>query len=394
MRTIHLQCHAGICGDMMLGALVDAGADFDALVGALRKLPVEGWEIRRQPDVRGGISGTRIDVDCEESGEHGHRHFSEIREMLARADLAPSAKQRALAVFQKLAEAEGQVHNTPPEQVHFHEVGAVDSILDITGCAIALDLLDVDRVTASTVELGGGTVRCAHGLMPVPAPATALLVAGMPVSSGAVLKECTTPTGAALLAALADAFNPSLSGEITATGAGIGQRDTPELPNVLHALLYEEAETTAHTGVPSEILSELSATIDDMTGEELAYLLDHLLSKGALDVWMTPATMKKSRPGTVVTALVTRSDHDQLLREFFRHSTTLGIRSTPVTRYTLDRESQTVETPHGPIRVKQTTDPEFPLQRKPEFEDCAEAARKADISVREVARSVPPASRR
>ncbi|MGE9295784.1 MAG: LarC family nickel insertion protein, partial [Puniceicoccales bacterium] len=364
MRTLYYQCPAGISGDMNLGAMVALGADPVQLERELRKLPLDGWELRFEADARGGVTGMRCDVvlehehsnghhhhhehghehahgvDCDGDGhgdgsvghhhhdsdegghEHHHRTFSDIRAMIEDSALSAKVKADAVAVFAALAKAEGAVHGMPPEQVHFHEVGAVDSIVDIVGAAICWELLGVERVVCGALELGGGTVQCAHGRMPVPAPATARLIEGLPVSLGATNKEATTPTGAALLVGKKAKFGEAVTGKAIATGVGVGQRDDPRLANVVYVSLIEQVADAQL----SDAVWELAANLDDMTAEAVAFLCDQLLERGALDVWQTGATFKKGRAGVVVHVLVEADKREAVEDVFFAHSTTLGVR--------------------------------------------------------------------
>ena len=421
MRVLYYNCSAGICGDMNLGAMIDLGVDPNALLVELKRLPLEGWEIRWEKDDRSGISGTRVDVilegesanhshshshghsdhdhthdhshahhDEEDSAEHGHQHehrtFQVIREMIRQSGLSEKVKDDSVEVFRVLAEAEGAVHNKPAEEVHFHEVGAIDSIIDIVGAAICWELLGVDAIAASTVELGGGTVQCAHGRMPVPAPATARLVESMSVSLNATNKEATTPTGAALLRGKKCRFHERVAGRQLKAGTGIGQRKDPIIPNVLHVSLMEteEADTSAHTFV-----WEVAVNLDDMTPEHVAYLCEQLLEAGALDVWQTAATFKKGRVGVIVAALVAETDLPAVESACFRHSLSLGLRKRRWDRVVLDRTIETLETSLGPVRLKVARDAEGRVcRRKPEYEDCKALAREHGLSQREVMRII------
>jgi len=420
MRTLVYQPFSGISGDMNLGALIDAGVDPDQLRAELEKLGIDGWSLEISQELRQGISGTRAKValahghththqhghdhepDHDHSHKHGHSHdhehthahvhrtFADIRALIEASALSEAVKNRAIDIFQIVAEAEGAVHNQPIEKVHFHEVGAIDSIVDTVGAAVCLELLRVDRVLASNVELGGGTVKCAHGVMPVPAPATAKIITGMPISQGAVNKECTTPTGAAILASTVAGFNQPTSGRVIATGIGIGGRDNPTLPNILPVTLLETVEnttiSTAATGLdalPTESVVELAANIDDMTSEAIGALLRRLLEAGALDAWATPATMKKSRPGHLVHALAADTKAPDIAQAFLVHSSTLGLRQSVATRWVLPRTTTTVQTAFGDIRIKHTSGCDF-TRVKPEFDDCDQAATQHGVSIQTV----------
>ncbi len=330
-------------------------------------------------------------------GHHHHRTYADIRQLIQASALSDAIKDRSIAIFQRIAEAEAQVHSKTIDDVHFHEVGAVDSIVDIVGAAVCLDLMKIDRVTASSVELGGGTVMCAHGRMPVPAPATALLIKGMPVSHGAVQKECTTPTGAAILAATVDQFIAPGVGIVTSTGTGIGGRDTPELANVLQIGVLDGAADAALSAAdaavaqPTETIVELAANLDDMTGEELGHLIEALLEAGAKDAWAVPVTMKKSRPGVMLMAMALPEQTDGVRAAMLMHSTTLGVRERRLQRTILPRRSETASTRFGDITMRVATLPDGAERAKPEFDDCAAAARAFKVSVREVSRAAEAA---
>lgn len=379
MKLIYYNCPAGICGDMHLGAMVDLGVDPAALLNELEKLGIEGWDISFHKDKRKGISGTRCDVRYKD--EHHHRTFADIRKIIEHSTLDSAIKADAISVFRSLAEAEGAVHGKPAEEIHFHEVGAVDSILDIVGAAVCWNLLGVDGIAASTIELGSGTVKCAHGTMPVPAPATARLVADFPVSLGNASREATTPTGAALLAGKGCQFGSPLSGRSLATGIGIGQRDDPSVPNVLYATLLEAGD---HNETALTKVIELATNLDDMSPEHVAYLSERLLEAGALDVWQSPASFKKGRLGCVLSVLCQPDKRKELSSLIFRNSTTLGIRWKEWNRDCLERELRNVETPLGAVREKLARLDDGGQRSKIEFDDLARLAREKNLSLAEV----------
>jgi uncharacterized protein (TIGR00299 family) protein len=376
MKILYYNCPAGICGDMHLGAMVDLGVDPEALLTELRKLPLDGWKIEFHKDQRKGVSGTRCDVHYKH--EHHHRTFADIRGIIEQSTLDADVKMDAIAVFRALAEAEGQVHGKPADQIHFHEVGAVDSILDMVGAAVCWKLLGISQIASSPIELGGGTVKCAHGRMPVPAPATARLVAGFPVSLGGTSKEATTPTGAALLAGKNCRFGQPLSGKSLGSGIGIGQRDDPDVANVLYVSLLE---TDSMSGAGSARVIELATNLDDMSPEHVAFLADLLLEAGALDVWQTPATFKKGRLGCVLSVLAEANQREQLTQLIFKHSTTLGIRWREWERTILDREVREIKTPYGPARVKAALHEGNLIRSKVEFDDLSRLARENKLSL-------------
>lgn len=409
MKTLLYQCPSGISGDMNLGAMVALGVDPTALETELRKLPFSGWSLNFESDSRGGINGTRCDVVLEEvSGrshkqshahvhDHGHEHphthdqshhdhhhphhhdhrgFSEIRDAIMESDLSARVKSDAVTCFKVLAEAEGAVHGIDPEKVQFHEVGAIDSIVDMVGAAVCWELLGVERVVCATLEVGGGTVECAHGRMPVPAPATARLLNGVPYRTGGAPFETTTPTGAALLMGKRCEFLASTEGRQLTSGIGVGQRNPPTLPNVLYVSLIEEfaAASTGGVGLDRDEVVELAANIDDMTGEAIGFLCSRLREAGALDVWQTPATFKRGRPGCIVHTLVECDKFESMEALFLLHSSTLGVRRQTWRRGKLKREIREMETKWGPVRVKLASGPDGLSRHKFENQDCARIA--------------------
>lgn len=405
MPTLVYQCPAGLSGDMNLGAMIALGVDAVILEKELRKLPYHGWKLNFEPDIRQGISGTRCDVILENAHtsnnerdhshthshshehshehshdhgiEHHHRTFREIREAIKHSDLSNKVKVDSIACFRALAEAEGAVHGIDPETVHFHEVGAIDSIIDMVGAAICWDLLNVDRVVCTTLEVGGGTVQCAHGRMPVPAPATARLLEGSPFTTGATNKETTTPTGASLLVGKDAEFGGKTQGLLIKAGIGVGQRDDPKLANVVYiSLINESASDNEHDQV-----WELATNIDDMPAEAIAYLCDQLLQAGALDVWQTAATFKKGRQGCTVHALVETPSIDKMEATYFKHSNTLGVRRHQSLRTKLKRKQWALETPWGGVAVKVTDLPDGSKRHKFEYDDCARIAKETNRSI-------------
>ncbi|MDR3114579.1 MAG: nickel pincer cofactor biosynthesis protein LarC [Treponema sp.] len=398
MKTLHFDCFAGISGDMTLGALVDLGIDPQVLRQELGKLGIAGWQVRFHRDTRGGISGTHGVVelsppkhqDCHDDHHHGeHRSWKDIRDLIVHSPIAEGAKKRALDIFGRIAEAEAQVHGCPVDAVRFHEVGALDSIIDIVGVAIGLDILKPDRITCGEIELGGGTVTCAHGTLPVPAPATLILVKGLPVKTGGFNTEMTTPTGAAILAASVDEAVQSRRFIEIKTGYGIGSRKLDK-PNVLRLSLREEDPFQTRAGYvepageepwKTEDLVVIEANIDDMSGEALGFLMERLFEAGALDVTCIPCVMKKSRPGTIVSVLSSPATLDSLRRRLFQSSSTIGFREIPVRRLFLEREERLVQGPFGEARRKTVFFEGKPLRSKIEYADRARIAREQGISL-------------
>jgi uncharacterized protein (TIGR00299 family) protein len=407
VKTLHFDCFAGISGDMVLGAFVDLGVDPEILKTELNKLGLEGWLLRFERDERCGIGGVHAIVDLGDRtdhhamddghvhvhshtprGHHSHNSWKEIRAFIEAAPLPAGAKARALDIFSRIAKAESEVHGTSEEDITFHEVGAKDSVIDIVGAAICLDLLKPDRVTCSEIELGGGEVRCAHGVLPVPAPATVILCRGLPVKTGGFQKEMTTPTGAAILASCVDEFISAACFREIKTGYGIGTRRM-EKPNILRVSWREEAVAAGLVrpwNIEERIV--LEANIDDMSGEALGFLMDSLFAAGALDVTLSPCTMKKSRPGTIVSVLAAPEQLDILRETLFKISSTIGFREIPVRRLYLRREEKKVSGSFGAARQKTVYYGEERLRFKIEFDDRARLARDRGISLEDAERIV------
>ncbi|MDR1240235.1 MAG: nickel pincer cofactor biosynthesis protein LarC [Treponema sp.] len=404
MKTLHFECFAGISGDMTLGALVDLGVDPARLVTELKKLNLDGWKLDFVKDQRNGITGTRALVeiagedhnrkqeehthhhgyehDHHHHHEHSHNTWKEIRRVIEASFINGGAKRRALDIFSRIAAAESEVHGVPVEEIGFHEVGALDSIIDIVGAAICLDLLAPDHITAGRVELGGGTVRCAHGELPVPAPATLILCKGMPVHTGSFDAEMTTPTGAAILASQVDEFVHNAAFTELKTGYGLGTRKLDK-PNVLRVSWREDAQPAAKEQDLIEIESILmESNIDDMTGEELAFLMECLFREGARDVVFVPCMMKKNRPGTLVSVLCPPEKLAAMRNTMFTQSKTIGIRETPAHCFALRRKEASIVNGGscaGKKKIVYYGGKE--LRDKIEFEDRADLARRKNISL-------------
>jgi uncharacterized protein (TIGR00299 family) protein len=386
MKILYYDCFAGISGDMNLGALIDLGVDKNYLIAELEKLNIEGFHLKINTDQRRGITGTKAEVIIENQDNEKHRHLRHIEELVNGSTLPERVKINALKIFDLIAVAEGKVHNISKEKVHFHEVGALDSIADIVGAAICLDYLKVDKVMASSIQLGGGTVKCAHGIMPVPAPATAEIVKNIPVKTGLVNHEATTPTGAAILVATVDEFTDIIDTPIVKTAYGIGNRDTSELANVLRVYLCEEAD--AVKDVSSENAMVLESNIDDMNPEHYDYILEQLFNAGASDAWLVPIIMKKSRPAATLSVLCKGELVEKIKEIVFTHSTSIGIREYAVKKNMLRREESIVETTYGSVRIKQSYFNGKLVRSKPEFEDCKSLAEKYQISISEIENAV------
>jgi pyridinium-3,5-bisthiocarboxylic acid mononucleotide nickel chelatase len=380
MKAAYFDCFSGISGDMTLGALVDAGCALEVLRGGLQGLRVEGWEIRAEKVWKNGMAATHVVVKTEDTQKH--RSLSTIRGILEQSDLPAGVKQRATAIFTKLGEAEAAVHDVPLEKIHFHEVGAVDAIVDIVGACIGFAGLGIESFACSPLNVGGGTAKMAHGVLPVPAPATARLLLGKPTYSNGVQKELVTPTGAAIVATVCEAFGPQPSMKVSAIGYGAGTTDLESQPNVLRIMVGEVCGkgVDGHGGT----IRVLQANLDDMNPQIFGYLLERALAAGALDVFATPVQMKKSRPGTLVTILCKPEDEEKFRGMLFAETTTLGVRSQLVERYALPREHVTVKTRFGDVRVKVSRSDGRIQHASPEFEDCRKLAEDGNIPLQEV----------
>lgn len=372
MKICYFDAFSGISGDMTVGALVDAGADASLLVDGLRSFGT-GAAFEIEKTRRAGIAATKFRVVGGETGRH--RHLPQILKMIDGSALPRRAKENAAAVFRRLGEAEARVHGVPVEKVHFHEVGAVDSISDIAGACFALELLGVEAVFSSALNVGSGTVETEHGTLPVPAPATAALLEGKPVFSKGPAMELTTPTGAALAATLATAFGPMPAATILSAGYGAGDRDFPGQANVLRALIANRTSASETVTV-----SVIEANIDDSSPEVLGYAMERLLEQGALDVTLTPQMMKKQRPGCLLRVIARPADQEMLASLVMRETTTLGVRVYAAERRVQERESVTVATPFGEVRIKTGESGGF----SPEYDDCRRLARECGIPLKQV----------
>ena len=384
MRILYYDCFAGISGDMNLGAMIDLGVDAEYLEKELQKLNIKGFHLNVTKDLRRGISGTKVEVIVENPDNEKHRHLKHVEEIINSSTLSETVKANALKIFKLIAVAEAKVHNIEIQRVHFHEVGALDSIADIVGAAICLDILKVDKVLSSPIQLGGGTVKCAHGIMPVPAPATALIVENVPVKLGLVQHEATTPTGAAILVATVDEFTEQINFKVTKTAYGIGHRDISEVPNILR-LYLSDTETSA-SGIIEEKAIMLECNIDDMNPERYDFILEQLFAAGANDVWTDSIIMKKSRPANKLSVLCKPEKTAEMKSIIFNHSTTIGLREYAVKKSMLERIEKIVETKYGKVRVKQSIYNGKVVRSKPEFDDCKTIALQEKISLEEVER--------
>ncbi|MEX2661103.1 MAG: nickel pincer cofactor biosynthesis protein LarC, partial [Vicinamibacterales bacterium] len=394
-KTLYFDCFSGASGDMVLGALLDLGLPLEDVRGALGSLAVDLGGISARRVLRAGVSATKFEVLAPGQAPHPHDHephphdpephphdhhsLTEIRAAIGRSALSPGGRDRAMHLFERLAEAEAAIHAVPIEQIHLHEVGAVDSIVDIVGAVYGLEQLGADRIVSSPLNVGGGTVRCAHGVFPVPAPATARLLQGVPVYAGDVQMELVTPTGALLVTGYAGSYGPIPAMTIERIGYGAGDRDPKRHPNVLR-LIVGDAAPDGHARRVVEIVCE----IDDMNPQLFGPLMDQLHHAGALDVFYAPVQMKKNRPGTLVTVLARPEDRERLSGILFAETTTIGVRYQEMLRECLEREVVTVATPVGDVRFKVATRGGRVLNAAPEFDDCARIAAERGLPVKDV----------
>jgi pyridinium-3,5-bisthiocarboxylic acid mononucleotide nickel chelatase len=379
MKILSYDCFSGISGDMNLGAMIDLGIDKAYLINELNKLNLEGWELIVQKEQRHGITGTKVTVN-QTRHEHAHRHLSDIEQIISGSELDNNTKDLSRKIFLKIAVAEACVHGISIDKVHFHEVGAVDSIIDVVGAAICFNALKVDGVHVSTIELGGGFVKCDHGKLPVPAPATAEIIKGLPVKKGGLDFEATTPTGAAILASLGTDFSRDLPFIIEKTAYGVGQKDPHELPNVLRVFLGE----TVANAVSGHTALHLECNIDDMNPEFFEFVAERLFKAGASDVFLSDIIMKKSRPGIILNVICETESEDSLKNIIFTETTSLGIRTFPFRKDTLARKLELLPTIYGEVKIKRSFYKDIEVSCKPEYDDCRRIALEKGIPLKEV----------
>lgn len=433
MKILYYECFSGISGDMNLGAMVDLGVSRDTLISGLKKLNIEGWRLEIVTDQRHGITGTRVTVVTEEgestvndndfvhshSHDHGHDHehehdhghdhrqengdlhhpesnlhshdhqqghrsLSDIEKIINGSSLPQNVKVLAMKIFSHIGVAEAAVHNKPLEEIHFHEVGAIDSIVDIVGAAICFDALGADKVYVSDIELGSGMVRCEHGLLPVPAPATARIIAGFPVHTGGVAFEATTPTGAAIIASVAEPLPADMKFVIKSTGYGIGQKINPARPNILRVFLAE----TGHKEEKGHKAYLVECNVDDMNPELSDYISARLFAAGAGDVWFSPVIMKKGRPAFTLSVICEEEQKDAVREILFTESTTIGLRVTPFVKETLHRVFEEVETRFGKVILKKSYFNDRLVSVKPEADRCAAIAAETGLPMKQVIQEI------
>jgi pyridinium-3,5-bisthiocarboxylic acid mononucleotide nickel chelatase len=394
-RVLYLDCFSGISGDMALGAMLDAGLSIDELTQALGSLALGDAHVHAARVLRAGVSATKFTVHdhsheaahnhdhdphaARSTHRHAHRSLSDIFILIDRSSLSPPGRARAKAMFQRLAEAEAAIHQMPVDQVHLHEVGALDSIIDIVGIVFAMEWAGADRIVSSPLNVGGGMVHSAHGVFPVPAPATVTLLGDVPVYSRGAENELVTPTGALIVSTYAASFGPLPSMTIERVGYGAGERDDPRTPNVLRVFIGRAADQPA-----AERVTVIECEIDDMNPQIFGVAMDRLYAAGALEVFYVPIQMKKSRPGTLLTVLAPPERRPALAEVIFRETTTIGLRHYDVDRECLQREIVPVDTPIGTIRFKIAWRDGRVMNAVPEFEDCAKLAETNNLPVKEV----------
>jgi pyridinium-3,5-bisthiocarboxylic acid mononucleotide nickel chelatase len=380
MKVAYFDCFSGISGDMTLGALLDAGVPLEQLRGELKGLDVPGWEIRAEKVWKNGMSATYAKVTTEDATTH--RSLSVILDILEKSKLSSPVKGSATAIFRKLGEAEAAVHDVPLEKIHFHEVGAVDAIVDIVGACVGFAALGIEEFACSPLNVGGGTAKMAHGVLPVPAPATARLLLGKPTYSNGVQRELVTPTGAAIVATLCETFGPQPPMSVSAIGYGAGTADLEGQPNVVRLMIGDAAR--AVVGLAQETISVLEANLDDMNPQIYGYFLEKALAAGALDVFATAVQMKKNRPGMLVTVLCKPQEAEKLTKLLFEETTTLGVRSHSAERRILPREWVKVSTEFGEVRMKVARVNGRIEHASPEFEDCRKLAEQKNIPLHRI----------
>jgi pyridinium-3,5-bisthiocarboxylic acid mononucleotide nickel chelatase len=378
MKIAYLDCFSGVSGDMFLGALLDAGLPWEHLQNALATLPLSGYKIESETVLRSGIAGCSFKVHVENK-EHHHRNVGMIREIIHSSGLSEWVKAQSIAMFERLANVEAAAHGMEPEKVHFHEVGAVDSIIDIVGGVYGVEALGIDELHVSALPLGSGFVECAHGSIPLPAPATAVLLEGVPVYSSNQRREMVTPTGALLVTTMAASFGRMPPMQIRRVGYGAGSSDPKGRPNLLRIMLGEPS-----AGTDTETVAVIETNVDDMTPESVGFLMERLFDVGALDVAFCPVYMKKNRPGVRIEIIGRPGDKDSLIAVVLRESTSLGVRFRYSDRVVLERRPATVESPWGAMPVKEVVGPEGRKVYRPEFDACRKVALEKNVALKEI----------
>jgi hypothetical protein len=378
MKIAYLDCFSGISGDMFIGALIDAGLPLEELRKVLQSLPLEGYSIEVTREERNLLFGTRFKVKVTRDPQP-HRRFSDIRDLIRAGNLSPSVRDKSIAIFESIAVEEGKIHGCSVEEVHFHEVGAIDSIVDIVGSVLGMEYLGIGTACASSLPLGSGFVETAHGRIPLPAPATVALLRGIPVHDSGLKEELVTPTGAALVKGLVHSFGPLPPMVIEKVGYGVGSRNLADRPNLLRILIGQ-----AQGGAHEETVVILEANLDDTNPEWLGFLMERLFEAGALDVVFSPGYMKKNRPAVLVHVMGKPHQKDQLMDLLFSESTTLGVRFHFTQRRILERFSVEMDSPWGRIKVKKVFRPDGSFHLLPEFEECRRIAKEKGLPMKDV----------
>ncbi len=384
MKQAYLDCSSGISGDMLLAALLDAGLAPKRLLDELKKVSLGFYEFKRTRAVRAGLVGTRVEV--RDPGQHQARDLANIEKLISASTLAEGVKTKAIKIFRRLGEVEGKLHGKPPGEVHFHEVGATDSIIDVVGACAGLELMEIGELVSSPLNVGGGRVETEHGSLPVPAPATAELLKEIPVYSSGVEGELVTPTGAAIVSTLAASFGPMPSMKVESIGYGAGEKDFPKHPNVARLFVGQSVEQVqAQAGPPGdELVSVIEANVDDMSPQLYGYLVEQAMAAGALDVTCNSIQMKKNRPGMEVSILCETEKADALAQLLFEQTTTIGLRIYEARRKVLERESVSVETPYGSVRMKLARRDGKVVNVAPEYDDCQRLASEKSVPLKQV----------
>jgi len=379
VKIAYFDCFSGISGDMLIGSLMGAGCDFKKWLVQMETLPLEGWSASIKKVKRGGLAGTKFNVKI--TSPQPQRNLSQIEKIIKKSKLPGSVKERAALAFGRLAKAEAVAHGVSMEEVHFHEVGAVDSIIDITGACLAVEMLKLDKIFFSALNLGSGTVKTAHGVLPVPAPATAELIKGIPAYQSDFPAELTTPTGAALAATLSDGFGPMPLMEVKAAGSGAGDIELAGMPNLLRVFMGEQGGGGDYE---EDNVVLVETNIDDMDPRVYEYVIERLLQAGALDAWLTPIIMKKSRPAVTLSALSEPGKKSAIIDIIMEETTTFGVRTAEYSRSKLARGFKEIETPGGKVRVKVGQRGGKILKAVPEYEDVKLAAEKSSMPLRDI----------
>jgi uncharacterized protein (TIGR00299 family) protein len=379
MKIAYFDCFSGISGDMCLGALVDAGMPLSALKKELGKLPLKGYRIKERKVIRGGIEATKVDVAVTNIAASRPRNLEDIEGIINKSGISRSVKKRGLGIFREIFRAEAAVHGKPSREIHLHELGATDAIVDIIGTLLCLEALGIEEAHSSAVNVGGGTVMTMHGVLPVPAPATAELLKGLPVYSSCNDRELATPTGAAIIKGICSGFGYMPPMVLLATGTGAGGENPDDRPNVLRIMLGEKA-------LSGDAVTVLETNIDDMSPQIFEYVMERLLEEGALDVYLSNVIMKKSRPAVKMTVLCPEEKRRELEEIIFNETTTLGLRFWRAERSVLERSVRKLDTVFGPIRIKEATLNDKTLRITPEYDDCRKAAKKHKAPLSEVIR--------